>query len=596
MMLVPRIPLIHRLFTRLLLSHILLVSIPLLILGQILLNAAQNAIQQTIVERNLEFAQRSYWPIREKLVRARDLLQLSAQSPTFLSADRMGQELVINNLVSQYPIFKKISVLDTNGQALSSTAFDALIAPAKFAQVMKQLREKKARPSEVYIGEEKLPIMDLAEPVIVFEELVAILWAEVDLKTIWTTVDSNQVGAGSETFIFRNDGQFIAHRDRRKVLERQYFPRADIVDNIAAEKSGHIIYTTPEQLEVLAVYTPIVEEKWGMVIQQPTSVAFAPMRAVRVQIFAVMLLGVIIAASVATLYTQQIVKPVNQLLAGIETISRGDLHYKVPRLGRDELGTLAFHFNAMTTKLRRIQKKLQRTQRLEILNKLSAVLSHEIRNPLNSMVINMQLMRREFNKPEIDLAKLEHFYQILSSEIRRVDDLVSNFLLIARPPQLEKAPEKLEQLLNNLIKVEVPEVLPKGIRVIRKFRIPSLEAWIDSKKIYQVFLNIFLNAVQAMPGGGRLTIGLDIYNRSANATTNRKYAAISFEDTGKGIRKEHLAKIFDFYFSTRKDGSGIGLAIAQQIVEKHGGRIIVKTKIGQGSKFTVYLPIDSAED
>lgn len=595
-MLVPRIPLVHRLFTRLLLSHILLVSIPLLIMGQILVTAAQNTIEQTIFERNLEFARRSSWPIRATLGRARDLLHLSAQSPSFLTSDRMGQELMINNLVNQYPIFKKISLFDTLGHEISSTSYGTNINPSKRAEILSTMRNKQNFTSDVYIAEEKLPLMDLAEPVIVFEEMVAFLWAEVDLKTIWALVDSNLAGKNSEAFIFRLDGQFIAHTDRRKVLERQYFKAEDIIRAIANGRSGHKIYKNDEAVEMLAVYAPLAEEKWGIVIQQPTSEAFAPTRTIRVQVFALMLLGMIIAALVATLYTQQIVKPVNQLLAGIETISSGDLNYKVPRLGRDELGTLAFHFNAMTTKLRRIQKKLQRTQRLEILNKLSAVLSHEIRNPLNSMVINMQLMRREFNKPEIDLSKLHHFYQILSSEIRRVDDLVSNFLLIARPPQLEKAPQKLEDLLNSLVKVEVPEVLPKGIRVIRRFRTPTLEAMVDSKKIYQVFLNIFLNAVQAMPGGGRLIIGLEVYTRQSGDSNKRQYAAVSFEDTGKGIRKENFSKIFDFYFSTKKGGSGIGLAIAQQIVEKHGGKIIVKSKIGSGSKFTVYLPLTGAED
>ncbi len=595
-MLVPRIPIVHRLFTRLLVSHILLVSIPLLIMGQILVTAAQRTIEQTIFERNLEIARRSSWPVRATLGRARDLLHLSAQSPTFLTSDRMGQELMINNLVNQYPIFKKISLFDTLGQEISSTAYGATINPMRRAEVLASVRRKQSFTSEVYMAEEKLPLMDIAEPVMVFEEVIAFLWAEVDLKTIWALVDSNLVGKDSEAFIFRFDGQFIAHTDRRLVLERQHYKAGDIISAIAGGGSGHKVYTDADGVEMLAVYAPLAEEKWGIVIQQPTREAFAPMRTVRFQVFALMLLGVIIAALVAALYTQQIVKPVNQLLAGIEKISGGDLKYRVRRIGRDELGTLALHFNAMTTKLRRIQRKLQRSQRFEILNKLSAVLSHEIRNPLNSMVINMQLMRREFNKAEVDHKKLNYFYQILSSEIRRVDDLVSNFLLISRPPRLEKAPQRLDDLLNNLIKVEVPEVLPKGIRVIRKYRTPGLLVNIDAKKIYQVFLNIFLNSVQAMPGGGRLTIGLDVYSRNVTESLKRTYAAITFEDTGKGISKEHLPKIFDFYFSTKKNGSGIGLAIAQQIIEKHGGKIFVKSKIGKGSKFTVYLPINSIEE
>ncbi|NUO84237.1 HAMP domain-containing protein, partial [candidate division KSB1 bacterium] len=363
----------------------MLVSIPLLIMGQILVTAAQRTIEQTIFERNLEIARRSSWPVRATLGRARDLLHLSAQSPTFLTSDRMGQELMINNLVNQYPIFKKISLFDTLGQEISSTAYGANINPMRRAEVLTSVRRKQSFTSEVYMAEEKLPLMDIAEPVMVFEEVIAFLWAEVDLKTIWALVDSNLVGKDSEAFIFRLDGQLIAHTDRRLVLERQHYKADDIISAIASGGSGHKVYTDADGVEMLAVYAPLAEEKWGIVIQQPTSEAFAPMRTVRFQVFALMLLGVIIAALVAALYTQQIVKPVNQLLAGIEKISGGDLKYRVARIGRDELGTLALHFNAMTTKLRRIQRKLQRSQRFEILNKLSAVLSHEIRNPLNSM-------------------------------------------------------------------------------------------------------------------------------------------------------------------------------------------------------------------
>jgi signal transduction histidine kinase len=138
----------------------------------------------------------------------------------------------------------------------------------------------------------------------------------------------------------------------------------------------------------------------------------------------------------------------------------------------------------------------------------------------------------------------------------------------------------------------VPEVLPKGIRVIRDYRTPDLMVNVDTNKIYQVFLNIFLNAVQAMPGGGRLTIRLNKFKKIKN-NRERAYAIISFTDTGKGIQKEDLPKIFDFYFSTKEGGSGIGLSIAQQIVEKHQGTIRVQSMAGKGSKFIILLPIEN---
>jgi signal transduction histidine kinase len=121
---------------------------------------------------------------------------------------------------------------------------------------------------------------------------------------------------------------------------------------------------------------------------------------------------------------------------------------------------------------------------------------------------------------------------------------------------------------------------------------------VDPQKLYQVFLNIFLNAVHAMPGGGRLTIGLDTLVpetseegvQSSGEPDDTFYAAISFQDTGKGIAESELSRIFDFYYTTKEYGTGIGLSFAQQIVEEHGGRIQVKSEVSKGSEFIIYLP------
>ncbi len=588
---VPSIPLRHRLFTRLLISHIFLVTIPLLITGQILIHTAQKAIRETILDRNLQLARRSSSLISTTVGRARDILRINAQSSAFYTNDRLGQELVINKIVREFPIFKKISLLDTLGRVSRSTAFGASNNHTTSEHFLATMKSAKSYTSPVYISSEKLPLMDIAEPVIVFDEVNAYLLAEVDLKEIWALVDSNLVGKKSEAFIFRADGQFIAHTDRREVLESRRFEESGIIAEALAGRSGNKTYVNRSGVEMIAAYAPIVEQQWVTVIQQPVREAFAPSRVMELQILLLMIGSVLVAALIAAVYTRQIVKPVNELIGGIAEISKGGLKHQIRRLGRDEISTLALHFNAMTRRLRRFQDRLKRAERLETLNKLSSVLSHEIRNPLNSMVINLQLMRREFSKEDLDPQKLEHYHQILSSEIRRVDNLVSNFLLIARPPQLKKSSQRLGDLLDELIKLEAPEALQKGIRIERDYRAPDVSVNVDPDKIHQVFLNIFINAVQAMPSGGRLTIGLDVVTRRSIEDNKRMFAVASFRDTGKGIAKENLTKIFDFYFSTKEKGSGIGLALALQIVEEHGGTIKVESELGRGSNFLVFLPV-----
>lgn len=588
---ISRIRIRDRLLTRLLISHIFLVTVPLLVTGSILTNTAQEAIERTILERNLEFASRSARQIESTLEKVRDILRLSAQLPVIYGQDRINKELMINSMVNEFPIFKRVMILDAGGSLLASTSYGTSSAPSTTDGALPVLLHGQPYVSEVYVSQDELPLMDVAEPIRVHNEVTGVLWAEVDLTAMWALVDNNVVGEHGEAFIFRGDGQYLAHSDRRKVYTRSHFEERDIIAAVAAKNGAHKIYVDRNRREMIAAYTPISGRDWGAVIQQPTSEAFASARKMRMQILLLIVISSAIAALIAYFYTRQIVKPAQLLVSGIDRIAAGDLRQRIDLAGRDEISQLAERFNTMAARLQEIQNKLKRTERLETLGKLASVLSHEIRNPLNSMVINMQLLRREFSKPRHDGKKMEHYHQVVASEIKRVDELVNNFLLIARPSKLERADFVLTKLLDDIITLQMPNVLPRGIRVERDYREPHLSAPVDAKKLHQAFLNIFLNAVEAMQGGGKIFIGVDKHYPTAFEEGAEPMAAISFKDTGKGIAPEYLNRIFDFYFSTKEQGTGIGLAIAQQVVEEHGGSIRVKSEIGGGSEFTIYLPL-----
>jgi len=592
---IPRIKIRDRLLTRLLVSHIFLVTVPLFFTGNILTNTAQQAIEETILERNLELARRSTMQIESSVEKARDILRLSAQQPAVYAQDRINQELLINSMVNEFPIFKKIVILDTTGRVLASTSYQSVSGSITTNGSLPVLARGWPYISEVYVSDEKLPLMDLAEAIRLHNEVIGILWAVVDLRAMWALVDNNVIGELGEAFIFRGDGQYIAHSDRRKVYARSHFEEQDIVQAVADKHSARKIYVNRDGTEMIAAYAPIGGRDWGVVIQQPTSEAFASARKMRLQILLLIIISSGMAALIAFFYTRQIVKPVQLLVTAIDRVAAGDLHQRIQIPSKDEIGQLAERFNTMAARLLDIQNKLKRTERFETLGKLSSVLSHEIRNPLNSMVINMQLLRREFSRPRRDARKMEHYHQVVASEIKRVDDLVSNFLLIAKPPKLEKSECKLAKLLDEIITLHMPRALSQGIRVERDYAEPNISALIDVKKMHQVFLNIFLNAVEAMQGGGRIIVGLRRHlATSADDGEAETLAVVSFRDTGKGMMPEDLNHIFDFYFSKKEHGTGIGLSIAQQIVEEHGGYIRVKSNIEAGSEFTIYLPVTSA--
>jgi len=586
----------HRLLTRLLVSHILIVGIPLFFTGRVLIDTAQNSIEETILQRNLEFTRRSTRLIELKLNTASRIIESEVRKPSMYEMNKMPQELAIHTLVTQFDLFKQISVLDTLGNLVATTSFEGEISEylgrnGSLSVVINKARQRERYQSDVYVSSyDHLPMLDIAEPIYALDEVVGILYAVVDLKAMWDVVAENKVGENGEAFIFNKNGLYIAHSDAKQVYSKNYFQNQQIIAKVKEGQSGHLRYRTAENEEMVAAYAPIGAFGWGAMIQQPTSEAFAPAAAMRFRVIQFMVASIVLASLIAYFYTRWIVKPVDHLVSGMDRFSKGDLNHRIEKVADDEIGTLAEHFNEMADRLIEFQNTVKRTERLDTLGKLASVLSHEIRNPLNSMVINMQILKREFSKEELNKNRIENFYNILATEIKRVDQLVTDFLLIARPPKLNKQTTAINEVMDELVMMQVADSLKKGIRVERTYESTPIEANIDASRMRQVFLNLYLNAVQSMPGGGRLKIAVQSDKRTQ---TSQHGITISFIDTGHGIEQEDLHKIFDFYYSTKETGTGLGLAIVQQIVEEHQGTITVESKVHEGTTFTIYLPKDS---
>lgn len=585
----------HRLLTRLLLSHILVASLPLFFTGKVLVDLARDAIEKTILERNLELTNRSTQLIELKVETAKDIIKREAKNQSIYELNRRTVDLAINTIVSEFDLFNKITVLDTSRKVVATTSFEEESFESFSGNgIVSTALTGLSHQSEVYVSEERLPMMDIVEPLELHGEVVGALYAVVDLKAMWDLVQENVIGEKGEAFVFNSEGIYIAHSERKKVYSEKRFNNPHIIAQIGLGRDGQTIYHTDENTEMVAAYAPIGDYGWGFMIQQPTSEAFVQAESMRVRIIQFMFATVLLASLLAYFYTRWMVIPVSHLVSGMDRFAKGELSHRIERVSSDEIGALAENFNDMADRLVEFQKTLKRTERLETLGKLASVLSHEIRNPLNSMVINMQVLKRELSKEVVDKRRVENFYEILASEIQRVDQLVKDFLLIARPQSLQKTRVALNEIVDEVLMMHAAESLKKGVRIEREYTGAPVYASVDEDKIKQVFLNLVINALQAMPGGGKLIVALRMSDGTAitKPKLKGKSVLISFKDTGVGIDRENLNKIFDFYYSTKKDGSGLGLAIVQQIVEKHDGTISVKSKIDEGTTFTLFLPQD----
>lgn len=235
-------------------------------------------------------------------------------------------------------------------------------------------------------------------------------------------------------------------------------------------------------------------------------------------------------------------------------------------------------FNDLT-ELNEARRQAERRDKLSAMGELSAQVAHEIRNPLNSISIIAQRFLLEFQAADSD-EEFKNLARSVRSEAERVNKIIRQFLEFARPKEIQPTACDVAELLKNCVRFIAPAAEASHIEIALDCRFSEI-IMADEDKLKQVFLNIIQNSVAAMKNGGKLEIRL---------AESNGWVTISFADNGEGIPPENLPKIFNLYFTTKNDGSGLGLSISNQIVAEHGGQITVDSKPGQGSTFRIELP------
>ncbi len=247
--------------------------------------------------------------------------------------------------------------------------------------------------------------------------------------------------------------------------------------------------------------------------------------------------------------------------------------------------------------LGQVQSTIRYSRKLAALGRLSAGVAHEVKNPLNAMNIHLELLRQQFApyragaaaraaggvaaEPIVAPTQALQHVDVISSEIKRLDEVVQGFLKFTRPEDLKLQPISLAALLDEIVPIVRPEAERAGVSLVVECD-GALEVDADPAMLRQAFLNLALNACQAMPNGGTLRI-------KCEAARGRQIA-IAFIDTGVGIKPDHLSRIFDLYYTTKERGSGIGLSMVYRTIQMHDGDIEVESTPGVGTTFRVRLP------
>ena len=231
----------------------------------------------------------------------------------------------------------------------------------------------------------------------------------------------------------------------------------------------------------------------------------------------------------------------------------------------------------------RLQRRARQAERLAELGTLTGGLAHEIKNPLSTIQLNLQLLREDLPDNEPFTARIVNRLTTVQREAARLRDILDDFLRYAGKMELDRRPVDLNRLLEDMVDFFHPQAQVHRVQLRLQPAEGPLVVPLDERMMKQAMLNLMINAVHAMPQGGELIL-------SARRKDDR--AVIHVVDTGRGMEPEVLERIFQAYYSTKKGGHGLGLAISKRIVEEHGGTIGAVSEVGKGTDFRVELPAE----
>jgi two-component system NtrC family sensor kinase len=308
--------------------------------------------------------------------------------------------------------------------------------------------------------------------------------------------------------------------------------------------------------------------------------------------------GVVVAIGLGYIVTTRLVYPIRRLIRASSAVAEGNLEPEIGHIAKNEIGILQKNFSDMLSSLQERDRR-QRAESEDMLfqsekqagiGRLAAGVAHEINNPLTGVLTftHMLLRRNDIND------EIRSDLQTIAHETERVRKIVKGLLDFSRQTRLEQEPTDINNLVKTTIGLVENQAIVNGISLVFKPADDLPVRTLDRNQIQSVILNIIINAFDAAPSGGIVTVSTALSVSSTGKTKGRKGVEISIADTGCGIPPENLDKLFDPFFTTKEvgQGTGLGLSVSYGIIERHGGVIQVHSEVGRGSVFTIWLPLE----
>lgn len=487
-----------------------------------------------------------------------------------------------------HPEFFNINFGDENGRFLMS--------PAQIPEVNK-IFDPRVRPwyqgaltsldihwTDVYLfASTRKPGMTVSIPIYdTANNLQAVCGIDIDISSFSRFLQGIKIGSRGVAYIFdRENGRIIAHP---ALATQPWQPfHTDLLRQVHKDLSTdgrRFGITHYKGYRYFTAYTDYPDSRWTVGVTLPMSDLFENVKSIRRAIISLVIGGILLASLLSYLIAMTIVRPLTRLKEGIERIASGDLDHKVDIRDPDIAAALARSFNQMAASLDKSGRELKQTyealaqkEKLAAVGQMTAGIAHEIKNPLGIIQGAAQVTAN----PERPIEMREKAARFIMDEVERLNHTLTAFLDFAKPPSPKMT--SLDPVMAAREILSTMEIQHPGheFPLLCTGDVPAVRA--DADQFRQVLLNLFINAVQAMPQGGRIETSIE--------SLPPEKVILKVSDSGTGIDPEKRLSIFDPFVSFRDKGIGLGLSVVSQIMKTHGGHIEVAGKPGRGTCFTL---------
>jgi len=582
-----------RISTKLIVLLVAAALLPLTLFGLLSIWTARTAAFQEVNQGHLAVAKQAADQIRFYVADRVAILQALAQHLGQTDLRPWQKERIIKNYVIQFDEYRQIALTDLEGRELAASRLGAPLGNRSVEPAFQAAVNGSLYRSPVFLSDNLTPSMTIAVPVAALGRVTGVLIGEVNLIAMWTLVDSIRIGREGYAFVVSETGQLLAHgrgAQKPKVLQRADLSSLAIVRAVRQGLSQTVVYPgvtdgeTP--VDMIGVSAPIADLGWGLVIEQPTHEAYAQARTITLELAGLIVLFLLLVIGVGYAGGRRyIVQPIRQLMQATRRVAAGNLSETVNILTHDEFQALGEAFNDMTTRLGDLQERIRRDERTVVFGRIAAGLAHDLRHPILNIENNSRLLLRRF-----DEEARNRFAKIVERELAEVKRFLDDLRDLSRPTPLTMIALDLRRELAELVETFEEEAGRQGVKIlchVEGDEAAPVSIRADKFALGRVFKNLIRNALDAMAAGG--TIDIRVTPAGHGAPEGQDLVLVAVSDTGHGIPPERLSSLFADYFTTKRKGLGLGLAVTKKIVEELGGTISVSSVVGRGSVFTLSL-------